>query len=969
MSKDREKIEQGLDENITDKAKSENNDPVEKIKQDKNTDEKVLVKFKKQIKNAINGIKSGAKKFFGKDARKKAIVISLAALILLSSILSAILMMGDLTTPDVSSGGGSSGNDDGNTQLTNATFYIVHVGRPDTMSDEDYSATVFPSDQVVYEGELIYILPTPSREGYIFSGWYYDSDLTMLVSASDVVNKNMTVYPYMRPANEIDEAIGDGSIHYVSETDAEVDFRVTVKAPSLQAVQNGIYFESISSGEAVEFTVDDNGDGTYTINPNDGLKAGRTYQITAIDREKGIEADGRVPTDDEYVLFVYNGEVQHKQIRFFNIFTKKEEVNNLKIDNDVSFISLSSVENFGMEEASGIYKASYSPRGGVSLVENNASGTFYYEGDLEIGQIVAIHDGDVDLADRTVTNGEVAYIEIIGRENNVYYYVSAKAKDVVFLPDVIPIPRNADIDYSDNTVTVHNDILDFTYFENQDALNGNTTVDVGDYIALYNGTLQESDGEEYAKIISVEKGDVYTVITFQTVTLEELQLALDTYTLDAIDMTLTEDEISELENQMMNQAISSSFAEQSVAYVGEQVFGIGENIEYGKKYRVSDSSVEPVGVDVEAGNVLWYISFDVPNFKVNVSNSLEKIKSVNGGTGLRAAFGITIPVSLELVETGINGRRVIESYHLDLYVTFEQEVAFSTSFSVDVKWDNWLKIIWWIDDVAVNAGFEVGSYTGFGAVASIYTEKYYEKTFIWNELVEDKDRGSFSSASNISEKLNNMLKDGNLSFFNNADGSSLADEYKKMMEREVDYVDILVIRLFHSKGYADPKTRIVNYVLDVELVFGAKVNVTMGVSFENLTAKYYSFNLRMFDRKGSFNVIDKQTNYSNFNLFIMGNLGVRAGVRVTLSVGLISVKLDNLGAMGELGLYLDLYGFFYFHYDWKSTMAKPNIQSGGALYAVLGIYMDLDIFGGVLMDLASFTVHLYENEWPLWEFG
>ena len=76
MSKDREKIEQGLDENITDKAKSENNDPVEKIKQDKNTDEKVLVKFKKQIKNAINGIKSGAKKFFGKDARKKAIVIN-----------------------------------------------------------------------------------------------------------------------------------------------------------------------------------------------------------------------------------------------------------------------------------------------------------------------------------------------------------------------------------------------------------------------------------------------------------------------------------------------------------------------------------------------------------------------------------------------------------------------------------------------------------------------------------------------------------------------------------------------------------------------------------------------------------------------------------------------------------------------------------------------------------------------------
>lgn len=852
--------------------------------------------------------------------------------------------------------------------VAKSNYYLVKFGYPDSMTEADKAVTYYPNEQLVPAGELVYILPTPTREGYTFSGWYYDSDLSMVVAIDDVVNENMTLYPKMVPAEEAEaDLLGDGSINYVSAIDVGTDYRVTVKAPSAEAVKEGLSIIAVSDGNVtVDFTVADNGDGTFTVNPVNGMEEGKTYQLYATDREKGIEADGRVPSDDEYVLFIHNGEVQRKEIRYYNIFTSKEEVYNLRIDDQVKFIDFDNVTDFGMQAAAGLYTASIDDSGEISLTDNAASGTFIYEGDLEIGEIVAIHDGNVNEEERTIEDGDVAYIEITARDGYVYSYVSAKAEDVMFLPDVIPVSVLADMDTADNTITVLNEILDFTYFENQEALNKKTSADVDDYLAIYEGKLGEAKTAEYAKITKVQRGDKTTTVTYVPTTLEEIQNSLDTYTINSIDMTMAEVEIEALEEEIQEQAIESGFAEQSAQYMVQSLLETEEEIQWGEVYPLSDQQAKKFGIDVEAGSLLWQVRLDPPDIKANITTKLQKVTQVNKATGLRVDFGVTIPIGLELVE---NGTRVVESYYLDLYVTFEQEVAFNTRFSADVKWDNFLYIVWWITDVTVDAGFEMGTYTGVGAIASVYTEKYQAKSYIWNELVEDTDGGAYSSASSISKRLNEMLKDGNTSFFEGKNGVSLADEYEKMLAREVDYVDILAVRLFHTKSYFDPKTRLVNYVLDVELVLSAKLNVTTGVSFENLTVKQFSFHMNLFDATATANVVDKQTPYANFNFFIMGNLGIRAGVRVTFSVGLISVKLDNLGAMAEVGLFLDLYGFFYLHYDWNGVTNKHNVQSGGGLYAEFGIYMDLDLFGGVLFDLASFTVHLFEKEWPLWNSG
>ena len=101
----------------------------------------------------------------------------------------------------------------------------------------------------------------PQKDNHWFDGWYYDSDLALLAGTDDVVKKNITLYPKMVKSTD-PIAAKEGSLNYVSALDAETSHKITVKAPNLESVKNGVLFTSITDGNiTVPFTVDDNGDG------------------------------------------------------------------------------------------------------------------------------------------------------------------------------------------------------------------------------------------------------------------------------------------------------------------------------------------------------------------------------------------------------------------------------------------------------------------------------------------------------------------------------------------------------------------------------------------------------------------------------------------------------------------------------------------------------------------------------------
>lgn len=883
----------------------------------------------------------------------------------------------------------------GETAISFTKFHKVSFSYPDTLTEEDAINTFLPEPQLVYDGSLVYGLPTPLREGYVFAGWYYDAALTQSADAESVITRDTVLYPMMVKSNA--PTNGYASNNYVSALDvSDLNYKVSVKAPNLQFVKDNLAFVDVLSGnEKIDFTVTDEGDGTYIVQAVDTLKGGKTYQLRALDRDQIFEPEYGEDISERYIRFYHNGELQSTDVRYYNIFTTREELNNLKLSYGMIPIPVTQTQGLDLGEVGRLYSLGTDANGQMSINDNEAEGSFVYTGSksLAIGDVILVYEGDSAveeeyLTHRTVAKAtETAFLEILSVDGNAYSYRSAQLEDTLFIPDVLPIPviADADGDPTNNSVTVADSYLDFRYFPiASNVLNEDTVAEVGDFIAFYSGTLEAAKNIRYAKITSVEHSDGNTTLAFEAATLEDIQTAMDSFMGMNTAIELEEEEKLLLEKEIVQQSIDSGFIEEAAALAAMDKLNMTETPVWGRQYPLTSLQIQTLGVEVESGEIdagtfLYMLSLDPPDVNANVTTDLKRITTINGGEGLRVFFGVYVPVGIEVVNI-ITGE-VDESLKLDLYVTMEQEFAVDIRVTADGGVDLALGFIPTDAWVSITAALDIGIYTGVGAVVMVDTEKNYQKSYLWNEFVKDDgSNGAFTTSTSLTEQLNSMLKDGNTSFFDQYKdengNSTLVETYAEMLNDEVDYIDILAIPLSRIKGKIVPTTPVAEYLIEPELVFAAKLNVILGTSFEAMNVKEYSFTLTASLSDGVdawANVVDKQTPYHSFNLMMMGNVGLRAGFRLTASIGLGSIKLCNFGIMGELGFYLDLYGFGYYHYDWTEDppegRGKTNIQSAGAFYLELGFYMDLDLFGGALMDLISFNIHLLELEVPIWSLG
>lgn len=334
-----------------------------------------------------------------------------------------------------------------------------------------------PEDQVIHEGALVCSLPTPYREGYAFVGWCTDGALAKPISTEAIVTGDMVLYPMMVSGS--DSETGMFITDYVADEDVTDPFHtVTVKAPSLQAVKDGVDWVDVANEEAeVEFDIADNGDGTYTLTPKEGLIMGRTYQLRAMDREQLPESA------DSYIRFFHNGERQNMDVRYYNIFTLREEVNNMRLANGIIFLPIDQVQGLDMETASSLFTLQTSETGEESVEANENEGTFTYSGSktLAVGDIVAIYEGDAAVEEEYRTSKTVgsakntAFLKIVAVDGNTYAYGSPDIFDTLYVPEVLPIPLGADTDGNaqDNTIIVADSTLDYRYFPVETILDEN----------------------------------------------------------------------------------------------------------------------------------------------------------------------------------------------------------------------------------------------------------------------------------------------------------------------------------------------------------------------------------------------------------------------------------------------------------------------------------------------------------------
>ena len=129
----------------------------------------------------------------------------------------------------------------GETAISFTNFHKVSFAYPDTLTEEDAINTFLPEPQLVYDGSLVYGLPTPLREGYVFAGWYYDAALTQSADAESVITRDTVLYPMMVKSNA--PTNGYAANNYVSALDvSDLNYKVSVKAPNLQFVKDNLAY-------------------------------------------------------------------------------------------------------------------------------------------------------------------------------------------------------------------------------------------------------------------------------------------------------------------------------------------------------------------------------------------------------------------------------------------------------------------------------------------------------------------------------------------------------------------------------------------------------------------------------------------------------------------------------------------------------------------------------------------------------
>lgn len=849
-----------------------------------------------------------------------------------------------------SGGGTSSGGSTGGGTTVTTHYEVSFVVEGASMPKSTVAA-----------GTRISSLSTPTVESKVFLGWYYDSALTRAAGTNDTVNGNTTLYAKL------------GEVMAVNANEAETPNYVTVTVPAanvsgytfgIRGYAEGCidsFINVTANNEAVLYNVPN---GTVSFAPQQG----QTYRV-----ELKADSDAR---------FVVDGAEQAPSVRVLNIVTEKVEVDNLTLSGGVKYIPKKDVT--GMSASlDGLFRTSLNQdeNGNTQPVTPVAqTGSFTYAaGGLAVGDTVAIYEGvsPADRSIRTDNDGAVAYVQITAASGTTYTYKTADSADVLFTPDVLPFPTDQGWDtdgVADNdaaTVRVEN----MTYTDDQYTemgLDSQTTIDVGDFLAFYSGTLGgESQSRGYARITRVETvtqdGEEYYVLTYEGAEEADVFAAMDLYSTRDEEIELTAAQRAEIEDDMVRQARESGFAEQAAQYLTElalETDGFQELSDMGlSSYSITDAD----GALVQSCDLTLYSAVSRPlldkdHINISATVNVGSLKHFADRYGIRAELSIEFSTTVE----GKNGN----SIEINMTAVFEQEVLLTVNTSGGAIW-KWKWIFPYIYDYRLNANIDVGTYTGIAITATAKTAGGDDDGFDWKSVTglapEEK-------IINIGQQIKDLMEQKESFFGEDVDwkageGGGLADKYSAMMEdADESWIDLVRKEIFAQEGNVDP-FHILCYGISADFVVKANLYVTMGMSFEFGVARRYNFSILLFHKQSTNETIDLEEAHYNFDFYVMGTVGVRVGVEFEIGVGLFSLKLDSIGITAEAGAYAQLWGYFYYHLSWTQSGGKDS-NAAGAMFVEIGLYLTISFKAQLFSsDKLTYQPVLYDGQWPLWSAG
>lgn len=846
-----------------------------------------------------------------------------------------------------------------------------------------------------YKGEL----PIPAKDNYVFVNWKMENG-DIYYPLTEVVSANMILTAVYEPV-ESKENLNITSFSLDNQK-PDVSFDITGEFAGADEVKANIAVLPKDGSDPVAVDVKDNGDGTFTVYAPEGFSEGASYELTLGDGLTFVEKDAMFRT------------------AYFII--EKAEANNLKYNPDMIFIQDTEEMQYTIDGqmVDVLQTALLSNDEGAEPI----TGSFPKStADLDAGDVVCIYQTE-DPRDRDYTtnnyeNDAMAFIEITGVDGEKYQFRSLNeenAEKVLAMPDSFPF-KVENLPEADGTIDTNSyDAYALTMMGQTEA----PEFKAGDFLTFY--TVDFSEWAEdtqavYGQITKVEGNTIsYEIVTKDYI--EEYMGLFVSQTVDSSDILDDLDE-EELLQQVEQQAVDSGFADEAANRMVQNALQTGE---VQKKllatgFTRAEISQLSAAVSPMAANALGVggrIKFTAEPPVVHAS----VLEDTHFADGVGVALDVSVVLSFDQKLAGKTN-----SLKIELTAGFEQEVALSFDIDIEDRW-KWYLFIPVLEDLDVTASIDIQNYTYMSVGAKTYTVsadnikkwKALSDTTSANPKVQSairminklgaKEKKLLEKGEKVDEVLNEIkyyqeqlpairvddeeysvaqieealqAEDISAAFddvWNAQDKAEaktgmeqLMDKYKEMLEQETDWVELINQPIINQTYWI----AIAAVKVNLNFIVKANVNIQLGADMEYQVGKRYSFWLHLLDRESGSSEIDLIDERFAFQFYVMGTLGVKAGVKAEIAFGLLSTSLASIGANVEFGAYVKLYGYFIYYFEdlrpANTNLSQETEEMMGALYVDFGLYVTVKFKAQVFANLIKYEPTLYDDEFPLLTAG
>lgn len=843
-----------------------------------------------------------------------------------------------------------------------------------------------------------------AKDGAIFLGWYTDKTLTSPFYKDEPISGNMTVYAKYQDLSS--ETISPASFA-LTDQDPDVSFEIVKTQGSV--VEPGKAFTLVpkDGSDPLKLTWTVEGD-VYTVTAEGGFNKGSSYELTL--------ADG------------YYFKDKPDSIRTASFTIKMEEVTNLELNDKIVYIRDTDdmVYRIGTSTYD-VLKPSLVPKSGGKFEYPGAAG-------LKVGDIICFYINtnpkDRDYTKDAYIDDPEVYVkvqDIFGTTVTFGALDEDETQKLYNIPDNFPIIVASLPSGDTGTVNINGlDINTYKLIKGNDGTidNAKASINAGDFVSLY--VSAEGVGEEssvyFGKVTNYDPKS--GVITFKKSSADAILESMDLYVTPDVsgDDFISDEEKEEIEKQLYKQVKESGFAEDAafmLVDLAAKTDGF-KNLDSVQNVFLKDSEGNPLSDD-EIALLDIGKSFELSD-EVGIT-----VELITRGDRLRYKGGVQLAIGLDAsfeVETEDEGTIII-----DLSAAFIEEVAIDIGVKGALVYKEVLGFIPIPIGVNVSTNLDVKNFIAVSFDVDIYTVEAEEED-LWEKLeqkLKDSQIGpllekveelenKIAEAKGTADQLLGYAKDiknlwGQIEALDgeftqeefeficeelekttitqdlmemlelSTDPSvevsdyveklqDLMQQYSDMLQTETDWVKIVDSEMF-SKEFCIAGIAInlgVNFVVRLDL------NMAMGSRLEYEVGKRYIvwFKIGLFKPQAGSETMDLLDERFAFQFYVMGKLGAKMGVALSISAGIGSAEIASVGITGEIGPYMKLYGFFIYEYEKmrpkNSSTWEYRERMAGALYFEFGLYFILS-FEAEALDLFEYSYDFADDEIPLAHAG